>query len=755
MSGPLGRAGAGDPDLDAIFEDLDLLELAGRLHAVTPPAVSPDPAFRSSLRRELMRQAWSMKEPTLPWWRRFTSPPGLAWTAATVGVALLAFVAFEFHNQPGDHTFVLVNSPLDKAQAVTVQESIPLVFNQPMNHASVEAAVKVQPATRVTFQWTGDTLYVHPRAGQLAPNTQYRIKVLPTAQTSAGQPVAKTELISFVTAPVTVPGPSPSPSPSPATEPAQLRRLAEVTGAQATAWSTDAATVYVAGAEGVEALSLDGSAPLVLEHAPADRLAVSPDGSQVLYSGPSGTALVETSGGAPPLLLSSTPSTAVGWQGQTPVFVSGARALEVAPAAGATPGSAASSPPAPAPSQLAALPAPPTDASFSPDGERLAYASPAGTAVLDLRTGASTAWPEAASDFTWTPSGGRLAFVSKDAVMAAQADGSGAARIATLDKGGKAQVTAAGGGGVELAWSAQGVLAVATDQGLWRTSSAGAGPIHVATAASRALSWAPDGSGIALASSGWVGVAPFADPSSTPSRAAGDGVVNGFMEARVADQTGAAAAFLDPKAQAAYGAALGAPAGSRVERDFVLASERVTGGLRYLVRVLLAQGQVETAQFDETLTVVSGPSGKPLIDQVQDTAPTPVGQGPSVVAVQIYRSEIQLTFDSDLQAGTVPGAVSLVGPDGNALASTVTYAGRVATLRVPAMVPGAAYQLVVASSISDIDGHQLPLAYTVSVTGPQALAAFADPGAKPGSAPQPSPSPSPSPAPSPSPSPGQ
>ncbi|MGH7777469.1 MAG: Ig-like domain-containing protein [Candidatus Dormibacterales bacterium] len=754
MSGPLGRTGAGDPDLDAIFEDPRLLELAGRLHAVTPPAVSPDPAFRSSLRRELMRQAWSMKEPTLPWWRRFTSPPGLAWTAATVGATLLAFVAFEFHNQPGDHTFVLVNSPLDRAQAVTVQEAIPLVFNQPMNHASVEAAVKVQPATRVTFQWSGDTLYVHPQVGQLAPNTQYRVKVLPTAQTSTGQAVAKTELISFVTAPVTVPGPSPSPSVTPATEPAGLRRLAQVAGARSTAWSPDAATVYVAGAEGVEALNLDGSAPVVLERAPADRLAVSPDGSQVLYSGPSGTALVGASGGAQPLLLSSTPSTAVGWQGQTPVFVSGARVLQVTPAAGASPGSPASYPPAPAPSQLAALPAPPTEASFSPDGERLAYAWSAGTAVLDLKSAASRAWPEAASDLAWTPSGGRLAFVSKDAVMAAQADGSGAASIATLGKGGKAQVTA-GGGGVELAWSAQGVLAIATDQGLWRTSATGSGPTHVATVASRALSWAPDGSGIALASSGSLGVAPFADPSSTPSQAAGDGVVEGFMKARVAGQTGAAAAFLDPKAQAAYGAALGGPAGSRVERDFVLASERVSGGLRYLVRVLLAQGQVETAQFDEALTVVSGPSGKPLIDQVQDTAPGPVGDGASVVALQIYRSEIQLTFDSDLQASTVPGAVSLVGPDGNALASTVTYAGRVATLRVPAMVPGTAYQLVVASSISDIDGHQLPLQYTVSVTGPQALAAFADPGAKPGSEPQASPSPSPSPGPSPSPSPGQ
>ncbi|MGH7902887.1 MAG: Ig-like domain-containing protein [Candidatus Dormibacteraceae bacterium] len=743
-----------DLELDAIFEDPEALDFAQHLHELGPRAGAPgpqaDPAFRSSLRRDLMRQAWSIKEPALPWWRRLTGPVGLSWAAATVGIALLAFVAYDFHQAPpADRTIATVSSPLNHVQAAGLERAIPLVFNQPMDHSSVESAIRVEPATKVTYQWSGKTLYVHPEAGALAPNTQYQVKVGPSARTASGKAVQKVKTISFVTAPA--PSLVPIPTPSTPAGPAlgASREIAHV-AATDSAWAPYATTLYVAGAQGVEAIGAGAAGPpTVLASTPADRLALSPDSSQVLFSGSGGVGVVPAAGGRPATMLSRSPAVALGWQGAKPVFVQDAAVYRLELAVPSLAGAA------PAPVRLATLTASATAAAFSPDGTQLLYTAGATTRLLDLGHGQASAWPQAGSAFAWAPDGKKVAYVTAATIMSAGADGSAPVRMAGIGASAAAGRVATSNGtgqGVALAWSSLGQVMIGTDAGLWLASPDGSAVDKLGDGAFAAASWAPDGSGIAYSSAGALTLAEVL-PAGSVRLTQGDQLVSGFMAARLAGDVTAANGYLDPKARAAGAAKLPPSRGAAVVRDFVLLAQRRPGSLRYVVRILLARGGVETSQYDETLTLVPDTSGRLLVDQVVDGPQGPVGPGPSVVAIKVFREQIQVTFDSDLDGSTVQGAISLVDATGQPLQQAVNYAGRTVSLQVPPLTPGAAYRLVVSANLSDIDGREPSATYDLNLLGPSEVTLPAAPATAPPSPPaganQPGPAASPTPLPSP------
>ena len=81
------------------------------------------------------------------------------------------------------------------------------------NHQSVEGALQIEPATAVTYSWQGNTLYVQPVAGQLAPNTQYKLTLTTTAKTEGGVAIHQPAPITFVTGAKEHTPPSASPSP--------------------------------------------------------------------------------------------------------------------------------------------------------------------------------------------------------------------------------------------------------------------------------------------------------------------------------------------------------------------------------------------------------------------------------------------------------------------------------------------------------------------------------------------------------------
>src|SRR5438105_7735537 len=164
-----------DPELDWIFPDDPQLRETASLMARTPGAEPPlDPAFKAALRRRLMQEAWERASPALPWWRRLLAPRSVAWAGATVGMLLVAVVVYTLTVTPTPpSTQAVVTSPLQGSHAVAATKPIELAFSQPMDTASVEGSIQIQPATKVkTYQWTcTSTVDVVPENG-LAPNTQ-------------------------------------------------------------------------------------------------------------------------------------------------------------------------------------------------------------------------------------------------------------------------------------------------------------------------------------------------------------------------------------------------------------------------------------------------------------------------------------------------------------------------------------------------------------------------------------------------------
>src|SRR5438552_1735731 len=140
-----------DPELEDILQDDELRRVAAVLSSVRSPEPPLDDAFRTSLRRQLMQQAWAMSEGRNSWWRRAFAPPGLAWAGAAAGLLLItSVVVFYALQRPGGFsTTIVATSPLDGNRSVALEQPILAAFNQPMDHPSLEPAVQITPATTV------------------------------------------------------------------------------------------------------------------------------------------------------------------------------------------------------------------------------------------------------------------------------------------------------------------------------------------------------------------------------------------------------------------------------------------------------------------------------------------------------------------------------------------------------------------------------------------------------------------------------
>src|SRR2546421_10321121 len=79
-----------DPDLEDVLQDAELRRMASLLSTMKAPEAPLDEAFRTGLRRQLMREAWTMTEGRSSWWRRAFAPPGIAWAGAAAGLVLIA-----------------------------------------------------------------------------------------------------------------------------------------------------------------------------------------------------------------------------------------------------------------------------------------------------------------------------------------------------------------------------------------------------------------------------------------------------------------------------------------------------------------------------------------------------------------------------------------------------------------------------------------------------------------------------------------
>jgi len=731
-----------DPELDDVLQDDELVRLGAMLRSTRRAEPPLDEAFRSDLRRQLMKTAWEMSEGRTPWWRRSavqTAParraPALAWAGAAAGVLLIAsVVVFTAYQQPGS-TDIFISSPIADAHSVQLQQPILVSFNQPMDHKSTEAAVQIAPATYVAFSWNANTMAVHPTSGKLAPNTQYKVTIGPGAKTQAGKPLASTKTITFVTQPSATPPPSPRPTPraTPTTLLSGEHKLANLlAGATYPAqWSADSATVYIVGSNGaLQSVTVsDGTVKVIV-----------PDGVSFPAIAPAGDRLSYVRGGNIEILTLATAATS------EPIPAPGLTTLSWAKDVlwwGTSEGAFKLN--ADGPLQVASISGNATVVSIAPDGAHAVSRQGNSLHILDLATSKSTGLGGTGDSFLgWSPDGTRMLLRGNDATVVADERGDALATIIAGD----------------ASWSVKDEILVGNDTDLYAVRPDGYGRTRLSGGTYHQPVWAPNGTTFAFVRGGAIWAATSTSLPPEPSIAdQASSVVSSFMTARLQGQADAAKNYLDDKGKQAYsssGLPLLISGDATFSRFYVLAQEiveRRPDTARFVVRIVLTKGNLDVSDFEETLTLKRVDASHTfLIDQAIASSTRDLGKGAVVVGVELSAGSIKVTFDSDLVSDTVGDGVILVDEKGKRVGGSSTYANRVVVITGLELAPGATYKLVVLTSVQDVGGRNVPSEYDLTIVGPAAGASTGSQGTvvNPPS-PEPSPIPTPSPLESPTP----
>jgi hypothetical protein len=695
-----------DPELDDVLQDDELRRLATLLSAAERPEPPVDDAFRSGLRRQVMQQAWSMNEGRDSWWRRAFAPPGLAWLGAAAGVVLIASVATYMALQPtGGLTRVVVSSSMDGTQGVALQQPILVSFNQQMDHASTQSAVQITPATTVTFSWKSNTLAVQPANGNLAPNTQYQVTIGPGARTAAGQQLSTAATITFVTQPPPAPTPTPPPIPTPTAGASPLgEKQVAALGGTATApvqWSADSSMIYFVNAKGaLDLVPAKGGDVTVVAPDGASSPAISPAGDRLAYIRAGKIEVLTFAAGSAAELAPTPAPTLLGWAKDKLMWAAAGGIYTLSDKAAV---------------QLAPLPSTGTVTllSFSPDGTHAAYQQDQKLLVLDLGAGKTAALGQPGAHFLgWSPDGSQLMYTAGDSITVADPLGN---VTSTLPSG-------------EPSWSAQDAILLGSDTDLYQVRPDGTDSTKLSSGTYHAPQWAPNGSAFAFFRGGqlWTATAPPMPPQPTVLDQATT-VVNSFMQARLKDQTAQATSFLDGNGKQAYSAgALNLTiSGDPVFSRYYILTQEVTGAqqdtARFIVRLVLTHGKIDVSDFEETLTLARDAStNKLLIDQATAGAHRDLGKGAEVVGVVVTPDTIQITFDSDLDPGTVTDGIVVLDAKGKQVDAKPIYAGRTVTITGLSLKPGAQYRVVVLTTVRDVLGHNVAAEYDLDLVGPAA-----------------------------------
>ncbi len=165
-----------------------------------PLARSPSPTHGS---RTVCAPSSSLKsartQGSRRWWRLGSTH--VAWGGAILGAALIGATALTFlSSHPQDKTITGI-SAITADHAVDPNNVIQVSFNQPMNKTAVESGVRIQPATEVSYSWTGNNLVITP-VHHLTGNTGYTVTIAQSAIRALTGAVAATPInITFATRP--------------------------------------------------------------------------------------------------------------------------------------------------------------------------------------------------------------------------------------------------------------------------------------------------------------------------------------------------------------------------------------------------------------------------------------------------------------------------------------------------------------------------------------------------------------------------
>ena len=749
-----------DPDLEELFEDPADFEVVRLLKASRPAAPPLDPHFRTYLRSKLMAEA----RRTLPassrrsWFSQLGLGIGPVPALAAVAAAFLLVLGYELYShQPGSgpETAVRVTSPLSDKTNVAADE-IRIDFSGPVDHGAVEASLAIQPATRYTTRWEGQTLVVTP-LHQLAANTTYTVQLKPapvaaprpsaSVAPAPPKPSASPVVVRFVTAP------SPPPPVSVASfASANLTflgdsRLADPGSFGTAAWTGDGQIVATrpragekatpsastsatpssspaaaaSSQSGVMDLWLMSPRGIFIRRIAQDVISpvVAPQQGRVAFwrRTTDGYALMETVSSATVeeatqlASVKTAPQAAPIWVGSDRVgYVDGGvfhlvdlQGDPVSTALINVSGAAAG----------------------SSDGRRLAVEGPSGSAVYDLASGASIALTPGATGFSWS-SHGDLAFIvqrsqSSELWILRAGAPAGAKLGASQPAESWGSITWSPDAASLLFASKSTTPDAGTTSHAFLIDAAGGSPRQFGSLDYQALDWSPDGRTVLFTRRDETGQAALwvatvkVGALTDIDRAQQDAValVTTFMDARLRKDSATAQAELGPQALSAYGnggPGLLAPAVGRFERWYPVTVQLAAANPQSFligVRLVEANGKAETGFHEENLTVTRHEGGF-LIDKVEAVAPVSLRQGgPSVVAVEVRADppgqQILVHFDSDLEPASVTGTSILVQDTAGVSQplTSVSYDqdAHVATIKVK-LAPGT-YQLVVTTTLQD------------------------------------------------------
>jgi hypothetical protein len=285
--------------------------------------------------------------------------------------------------------------------------------------------------------------------------------------------------------------------------------------------------------------------------------------------------------------------------------------------------------------------------------------------------------------------------------------------------------------GSDPSWSSLDTVLLGSDTDLSEVRPDGTASTKLANGTYHSPLWAPNGSiFIYFRGNGlYVATAPALPPPPTALDQAAP-VVTKFMDARLKGQSGAdlAATFLDDNGKAAYrgaGLSLSISGDPQFSRYYILTQETVStqpDTTRFVVRLVLSHGKIDVSNFEETLILVRDSTTKQfLVDQASAGPRRDLGKGASVVSVSITADTVKITFDSDLNPGTVQDGVYIIDTKGDKnekMEGTVSYADRVVTITGLELKPGGKYRLVVLTSVRDVQGHNVASEYNLDIFGP-------------------------------------
>jgi hypothetical protein len=723
-----------DRELEDALGDPELIRIARLLSAARSPEPPLDDAFRSGLRRQLMDQAWDKAEGRNAWWRRLFAPQGMAWAGAAAVVVLVASVVLYTATQPpGSLTQeVRISTPLDDQATVAPRQPILVSFNQPMDHPSTEAAVQITPSTAVTYAWSGDTeMYIAPKSGNLAPNTQYQVTIGPGAKTLHGNKLTAPQTVTFVTS--SEPNAAPSPTPSPKPSPSNTSLLTGVTQVASdyppagtvypVLWSSDSSTIYFVGAGGaLESVPAKGGVVNKLVADGVSLTALAPAGSRLAYVRGGKIEILDLTDGSTTEVAVDAPPTAMGWANGR-LYWGTANAVFRLEAG--------------APAQL-------TDVSdlsgsvvsIAPDGRNAIVQTGDGLVIVNLASAKRSPLCGGGCATTlegWSPDGSRVVYNGTIA-----------------DTNGKTVSSNPPADPADMSWSTQNEILLGSNTALFEVRPDGTEYMTLANGTFHHVVWAPDGSTFAYTNGASLFVATA--PASKPQPKAVDQalrVVNQFMQARLDGKVERAGSFLDDAGKAAYGNSSPSliPAGDpSFKRFYILTSEvdPTNNSVRVVVRLVFAHGKAEQYSIEETLTLVRAEATDPyLIDSAAAGPQLEFGKGPQVVTVKVTATEVDVTFDSDLIATSI-GNVTLQDAQGVQVAGTVNYLDRTVTFTGLQLTPGAHYRLVVLPGVEDVGNHNAAAEYDLDLVGPAPDTTAGGVTPPPGPSPEPSPSASPS-----------